>query len=191
MRQTLTRAAEAPAAHAESVVRPGPRVALPLDDSPPIGRAAVPAVRRRASSAPRSARHQLARLRQAGYLSMGVLSLATGLAGLVLPLLPSTVFVLIAAWAFARSSERLHARVLAHPRFGPAVRAWQAHGAIPTQAKRLALLGLGLSLLVGMVTLGGRPLSLGLVVVVIAAVAVFVLSRPDAPRRDPSRPISF
>jgi uncharacterized membrane protein YbaN (DUF454 family) len=119
------------------------------------------------------------RLQRSAYLGLGLLSLATGILGLVLPLLPTTVFVLIAAWAFARSSDALHARLLAHPRFGPAILAWQRDGAIPPQAKRLALAGLGISLVVSTIALAARPQWLVLVTAVLAGVAVFILSRPS------------
>lgn len=62
-------------------------------------------------------------------------SLAFGLVGIVVPGLPTTVFVLISAYAAARGSERLHAWLLAHPRFGPAIDDWQRHGAVSRRAK--------------------------------------------------------
>jgi uncharacterized membrane protein YbaN (DUF454 family) len=127
----------------------------------------------------------MAKVRQISYLSLGLLSLATGLAGLVLPLLPTTVFMLIAAWAFARSSERLHRLLLDHPRFGPAIRAWQAHGAIPRRAKWLALAGLATSLVITTLVLAERPVLLLGVGAVLGAVAVFVLTRPEGPAANP------
>jgi uncharacterized membrane protein YbaN (DUF454 family) len=65
-------------------------------------------------------------------------SLAVGLLGIVLPGLPTVPFVLLSAYAAARGSERLHRRLLAHRRFGPAIRDWQAHGAVSRRAKVLA-----------------------------------------------------
>ena len=61
-------------------------------------------------------------------------SLGVGIAGIFLPGLPTTVFILIAAWAAARGSERLEQRLLADPRFGPVIRAWRAHRAVPRRA---------------------------------------------------------
>lgn len=65
-------------------------------------------------------------------------SLGIGIVGIFVPGLPTTVFVLISAYAAARGSERLHRWLLAHPRFGPAIGDWQAHGAVSRRAKWLA-----------------------------------------------------
>ena len=67
-------------------------------------------------------------------------SLCLGLAalGVVLPGLPTTPFLLVAAWAGSRGWPALEARLLAHPRYGPLVRDWRAHRAIPRQAKWMA-----------------------------------------------------
>lgn len=65
-------------------------------------------------------------------------SLGTGIVGIFVPGLPTTVFILVAAWAASRGSERLHDRLLQHPRFGPAIRDWQAHGAVSRRGKWMA-----------------------------------------------------
>ena len=65
-------------------------------------------------------------------------SLALGVVGIVVPGLPTVPFVLLSAYAAARGSARLHAWLLAHPRFGPMIGDWQAHGAVSRRAKRLA-----------------------------------------------------
>lgn len=66
-------------------------------------------------------------------------SLGLGIIGIVVPGLPTVPFVLLSAFAAARGSERLHARLLAHRQFGPMIRDWQAYGAVSRRAKWLAV----------------------------------------------------
>ena len=72
------------------------------------------------------------------YLSAGWSALALGVLGIFLPVLPTTPLVLLAAWCFSRSSERLHRKLLEHPRLGPPIRDWEDHGVIRLRAKVLA-----------------------------------------------------
>ncbi|MEM1383912.1 MAG: YbaN family protein [Pseudomonadota bacterium] len=121
------------------------------------------------------------------WITAGFLALALGVAGAVLPLMPTVPFLLLAAFCFARGSERLHAWLTGHPRFGPAIRDWQAHGAIRPAAKRLAMLSIlatfGLSLIAG-----ASATVLAIQAVVLGCVTVFILTRPDGPKV--SRPVA-
>jgi uncharacterized protein len=72
------------------------------------------------------------------WMGAGVLALATGVVGIVLPLLPTTPFVILAAWCFTRGNRRWERWLLRHPRFGPMLRAWRARRVIPWPAKLLA-----------------------------------------------------
>ena len=68
----------------------------------------------------------------------GALALITGIVGVFLPLLPTTPFVLLAAFCFSRGSERCERWLLEHRRFGPIVRDWRARRAVPLRAKQFA-----------------------------------------------------
>ena len=115
------------------------------------------------------------------WLCLGVTATGLGLVGAVLPLLPTTVFLILAAFAFARSSPRLHAWIIGHPRFGPAIVNWQTHGSISRNAKIAALSAMALSLLITW-ALGAGEWILGLQALVLVTVAAFILSRPNGPR---------
>lgn len=78
-------------------------------------------------------------LRRGLWSGLGAVFLAVGAVGVAVPVLPTTPFVLLAAWAFAKGSPRLAARLEAHRRFGPILRAWRAHRVIPVHAKVIAL----------------------------------------------------
>lgn len=85
-------------------------------------------------------------------LGAGFAALALGLAGVVLPLLPTTPFVLLAAACFAKSSARFHNWLLNQRIAGPLIREWRQHRAMPRRAKRVAyglmLLSFGSSILI-------------------------------------------
>ena len=76
------------------------------------------------------------------YFGMGCVMVALGAIGAVTPLLPTTIFLIIAAWCFARSSPRLEALLLNHPQFGKTLRDWRAAGAISRPAKIMACGGM-------------------------------------------------
>jgi uncharacterized membrane protein YbaN (DUF454 family) len=73
------------------------------------------------------------------FLSLGWLFVALAVVGAFLPVLPTTPFLLLAAACFARSSPRLEAWMLDHPKFGPSLRDWREKGAIPRKAKIAAV----------------------------------------------------
>ncbi len=123
------------------------------------------------------------------WLAFGLLSLGLGILGIFLPLLPTTALVILAAFCFARGSQRLHDWLTGHPRFGPPIEAWRRHGAISRGAKQLAVFTMLLVLLVSLAL--KVPWSvLGIQAAVLVAVAVFILTRPLPPDdRDESRPL--
>jgi len=79
------------------------------------------------------------------YLGIGHICVVLAIIGAILPGMPTTVFLIIAAWAYGKSSERFQRMVLDHPRYGAMVRNWQEHGVIPQKAKILAGLSMAIS----------------------------------------------
>ena len=92
-------------------------------------------------------------MRRLVYLSLGFASVALGAVGVVLPLLPTVPFMLLAAFFFARSSPRLEAWIVEHPVFGPHVKAWRERGAISPAGKRSALAAFAISAALGLALL--------------------------------------
>lgn len=110
--------------------------------------------------------------------ALGLGAAALAVAGVALPILPTTPFVLLSAWAFARSSPRLEAWLRNHPRLGPPLRAWEDRRAIPRGAKAVAAISLPVSGM--MVHAAGAGLVITAVVGVgLACVGGWVLSRPS------------
>ena len=98
--------------------------------------------------------------------------------GIVLPVLPTTPFVLLAAWCAGRGSARLHAWLLAHPRFGPVIHEWELHGAVSRKAKRFALGTMALSVAVMWIVVP-RPWVAALATAVMIPVAGWLWMRPE------------
>lgn len=73
------------------------------------------------------------------WLSLGAASLLTGIVGAFVPVLPTTPFVLLAAFCFSCGCERCERWMLEHRRFGPMVRDWRRNRAVPLRAKQLAV----------------------------------------------------
>jgi uncharacterized membrane protein YbaN (DUF454 family) len=98
------------------------------------------------------------------YNVAGVLAVVLGVLGIFLPLLPTTPFLLLASWCFARGSTRLHRWLLSHPWFGDYLRNFEAGRGIPLRAKIVATVLLWSSLLLAMRRFDGPaiPVLLGL-----------------------------
>jgi uncharacterized protein len=117
------------------------------------------------------------------WLLGGWLALAIGLIGIFLPLLPTTPFVLVAAWCFSRGSPRVERWLLEHPRLGPVVRDWREHHAVPLPAKQLATVMMAISSLGAIFLL---PMPWSWLPAIVCTAAAIVLWR--LPTRRVSRP---
>ncbi|GAB2716279.1 YbaN family protein [Halomonas garicola] len=118
--------------------------------------------------------------------ALAYLCIGLGAAGIVLPLLPTTPFLLLALWAATKGSPRLVNWLLYHPRFGPYLYAWREQRAIPPRAKLTAYALLAFSFVT--LWLGGASLWLLVALALFfTGVAIFIATRPDA-TATPSRP---
>jgi uncharacterized protein len=79
------------------------------------------------------------------FAGLGMLFVLLAMAGLFVPVLPTTPFLLLAAACFARSSRRIFNWLLSQPQFGPLIREWREHRSMPYRAKRTALVLIALS----------------------------------------------
>lgn len=109
---------------------------------------------------------------------LGLVALAIGAVGIVVPLLPTVPFLLLAALCFARSSARLHHWLLAHPIFGPPIETWRARGAIPRRAKILASLSVAAALALSCAMGFGWKLIATQTIALVGAM-IFIWTRPD------------
>lgn len=118
--------------------------------------------------------------RRLGLLVCGWCNVALGLIGAVIPGMPTTVFLIVALWAFTRSSPRMQRWLYEHPRFGPGLRDWDTHRVIPPRAKCLATLTMALSLIVIASLAEGwaLPAAVG---AVMAVVLIYIATRPSRP----------
>jgi uncharacterized protein len=112
-------------------------------------------------------------------LLLGLAFTATGLLGVILPLLPTTPFLLLAAACFARSSPRCHRWLLAHPLFGPTIRQWQQERTLPRRSKYTAVILLILSLGSSIILFVDNPYTRIFLLLLGLSLTIFLLRLPE------------
>jgi uncharacterized membrane protein YbaN (DUF454 family) len=130
-------------------------------------------------NSPATNRSLLHRGRRIGFFILGCLFVALGFIGAVLPLMPTTVFLIAAAWAFGRSSPRLERWLLNHPKFGPMLVAWRESGAIPRRGKIAACCGIAFGFVMFLVTSNPPWWLIGVVFASMLVIALWIVSRPE------------
>lgn len=113
------------------------------------------------------------------YQGLALVCIGLGAIGIVLPLLPTTPFLLVAAWAAPKGSTRLANWLWMHPRLSPILHAWRDQRAVPKRAKNTACTLLAISW--GTLIIAGSSLPiLAFTGILFTIVAIFVLTRPTA-----------
>ncbi len=108
----------------------------------------------------------------------GLICVGLAMGGVILPLLPTVPFLLLAAFCFGRSSERLHHWLLTHKTFGPLIDDWNTRGAIRPRAKYAATASIVATFAISLL-LGVKLMVLGIQAVVLSAVLIFIWTPPN------------
>jgi uncharacterized membrane protein YbaN (DUF454 family) len=117
------------------------------------------------------------RLTRAWWFALGWIAVAVGSVGVIVPGLPTTVFFIVAASCFARSSPRFEQWVLGLPRIGPMVRDHRAGLGMARRAKVYAVGAMVGFAAVGIVIGVDHPVLIGAIAALVAAGAAYVLFR--------------
>ena len=115
----------------------------------------------------------------------GSICVLLGVIGIALPLLPTVPFLLLAAFCFGRSSQRLHNWLVNHPKLGPPIVSWQRHKAISSRAKMLALMSMSAMLVISALI----PIHFYALLAqgtVLTIVASYIVTRPTPPEEEGS-----
>ena len=115
---------------------------------------------------------------RAVYGGLGFLFLGLGIVGIFIPVLPTTINIILAAFFFFRSNDRMYRYLMTHPRFGPALRDYRAGLGIPRRVKVIAVSAVvatfAVTILLTIHTTVGRVVMITLALAIIA----FILTRP-------------
>jgi len=114
------------------------------------------------------------------WASAGVVALGLGLLGAFLPVLPTTPFMIVAAWCFAKSSRRLYNYILSNGVFGPLVYRWQTSGSIPVKAKIAAVGLIIVTFTLTLVFAVTAPIPRVILVVIGVSVSAWLITRPSS-----------
>lgn len=115
------------------------------------------------------------------WLALAWVALVVGLIGIFVPVMPTSPFLIVAAYAAARGSRRLYFRLLRDKRFGPMIRAWLRHGAIQRSAKVMATLAMAATA-AGALWLLPWDYVAWAIVGILTVVVLWLWSRPEPPK---------
>ncbi|KZN36005.1 hypothetical protein N480_18615 [Pseudoalteromonas luteoviolacea S2607] len=112
------------------------------------------------------------------YLLGGFFSLGLAFIGAILPVMPTTVFLIIALWCFSQSSDKLENWLLTHPKFGKTLSNWQTRRIVPKKAKYFAAISMGVSLVISGMTLSFGWLQVALLIL-FAFICNYLFAKPS------------
>jgi uncharacterized membrane protein YbaN (DUF454 family) len=113
------------------------------------------------------------------YLILGHLTLLLGIIGIFLPILPTTPFLLLAAYFYSQSSPKLHTWIIGHKFLGPPLSDWQDHGMIGIKAKIIATIMISLVLILRFPTLEINLWIKIFASAILVGVLIFIWTRPS------------
>lgn len=113
-------------------------------------------------------------------LLAGHFFLILGIIGAFLPVLPTTPFLLLAAYLYSESNEKLHAWIISHKYLGPPINDWQKSGIIGLKAKIIATVMIGLVVIFRLPYLKIALLIRVLAITILVAVLIFIWTRPSS-----------
>ncbi|MFN8167435.1 MAG: YbaN family protein [Candidatus Nanopelagicales bacterium] len=122
------------------------------------------------------------RLTRALYLAVGTLSAGIGIAAVVVPGLPTTVFLIVALWCFARSSPRMEAWLRGHRLVGAYLREWEDGRRIPRHVKWIAGISMALAVVLAWRFAPVHDLVVVALAVLLAGVLAWIVRRPEPQR---------
>ena len=111
-------------------------------------------------------------------ISLGWICVSLAFVGVLVPGVPTTIFLIIALWAFTKTSKKLRYWLLHHKRFGPILTNWQEHRVVPRRAKILMAIFMTLSAILFHYSLQNLYLTIGLIIILVL-VAIYVISLPS------------
>tara|TARA_B100001123_G_C15183893_1_gene976486 strand:+ start:620 stop:991 length:372 start_codon:yes stop_codon:yes gene_type:complete len=113
------------------------------------------------------------------FLLLGWLCVCLAFIGIFLPGIPTTPFLLVALWAFAKSSKRFHSWLLNHKKFGPILQNWESHKVVPRKAKILMVILQIAAIVILHYSLNNIIITIG-VAILLMCVALYVISLPSS-----------
>lgn len=116
-------------------------------------------------------------MRRQIYLACGAAAFTLAMIGIVLPIMPTVPFLLLAAFCFSRSHPAWAARLYEHPRYGPAMREWRDRGAVSRKAKVSAVLAMSAGVVFTWLSVGWPWVMVSVAVLVVAG--TWLCSRPE------------